>query len=209
MLTKEHGSPTLNNKPDPFDELVFIVLSQMTTSPSYERVFQRLKNEIKDWNELVDMPLETLVNLIRDAGLSQQRANRLKQIAFKLANDFGDVSLSRIYKYDDEALELYLSSLPGVGVKTARCVMMYSLGRTVLPVDTHTARLGIRLGLVESGSFKAVTSGLDDVISPELRFDFHVNAVCHGRSVCRAINAKCDSCVLLSTCPTGKRDIKV
>ena len=200
-----YRSPLLNNKPDPLDELVFIILSQMTTSPSYERVYDRLKCAMPDWQLLIETPIDDLSSLIADAGLSGQRANRLKQIACRLTQDFGEVSLAKLTDYDDETAQQYLTSLPGVGVKTAKCVMMYSLGRQVLPVDTHTARIATRLGLVASGTHLAIDRELSVVVRAPLRFDFHVNAIAHGRAVCRAVSPKCDECVLSSLCPVGRR----
>lgn len=204
LLRVRYCSPLLNNKDDPLDELIFIILSQMTTSPSYERVFDRLKAAMPDWHILTETPVSHLTSLIADAGLSGQRALRLKQIADRLIHDFGQVSLAELVDSDDKTVQDYLTSLPGVGVKTAKCVMMYSLGRQVLPVDTHTARLATRLGLVPSGSMAATDRELPVVVPPPLRFDFHVNAVAHGRAVCRAIKPRCDDCVLSSLCPAGR-----
>ena len=204
-MKARYGSPLLNNKLDPLDELVFIMLSQMTTSPSYERVYDRLKCAIPRWQSLTEMSVSDIASLIADAGLSEQRANRLKVIAFRLGQDFGKVSLTKLVEFDDETALRYLESLPGVGLKTAKCVLMYSLGRQVLPVDTHTARVASRLELVPSGSHAAIDRELSAVVPPALRFDFHVNAVAHGRAVCRAVTPKCEECVLSSLCPVGRR----
>ncbi len=205
ILVEHYGSPTLNNKEDPLDELVFILLSQMATAPSYERVFDRVKNAIPDWRMLAETPVERLTTLIQDAGLGGQRAARLKQIAARLVEDFGEVSLDEVAGYDDERAQEYLRSLPGVGLKTAKCVMMYSLGRLVLPVDTHTARVAIRLGLAADGSAMSIDQGLAAVVEPARRYDFHVNAVAHGRSVCRAPRPRCGECVLAWLCPVGRQ----
>lgn len=176
----------------------------MTTSPSYERVFERLKVAMPEWQILIETSVSYLTSLIADAGLSGQRAVRLKQIAERLLCDFGKVSLAPLVAYDDEAVKQYLTSLPGVGIKTAKCVMMYSLGRHVLPVDTHIARVAIRLGLVPAGSVAAIDRDLSTVVPSTLCFDFHVNTVAHGRAVCRAVRPRCDDCVLSSLCPVGR-----
>ena len=203
-MKARYRSPLLNNKHDPLDELVFIILSQMTTGPSYERVFDRLKGAMPDWQLLTEASVADLTSLIADAGLSGQRALRLKQIAARLVQDFGEVSLSALICWDDAAVHEYLTSLPGVGVKTAKCVMMYSLGRQVLPVDTHTSRVATRLGLVPPGGAMNIDRNLSIVVPPALRFDFHVNAVAHGRAVCRAVTPRCNDCVLSSLCPVGR-----
>ena len=176
----------------------------MTTGPSYERVYGRLKAAMPHWRSLTRTCVADLTLLIADAGLAGQRAAQLKQIGDRLADDFGEVSLAALTQWDDDAVQQYLTSLPGVGVKTAKCVMMYSLGRRVLPVDTHTARVAIRLGLVPTGSPAIVDRDLSVVIPPPLRFDFHVNAVVHGRAVCRAVSPRCDDCVLSALCPVGR-----
>lgn len=199
-----YGSPRLNNKDDPLDELFFIILSQMTTGPSYERVFERLKAGVPDWSTLLQMTADEIADIIADAGLSGQKAPRLKAIAGRLYSDFGAVSLQPLEVMADEEALAYLTSLPGVGVKTAKCVMMYSLGRPVLPVDTHTARLAFRLGIVSSSSLAAVDRRVTDVVAERLRYDFHVNAVAHGRSVCLALRPRCSDCILLTFCPTGR-----
>lgn len=204
LLKLRYGSPLLNNKQDPLDELVFIILSQMTTSPSYQRVFERLKAALPDWGLLTEVSVSKLKSLISDAGLSNQRAGRLKLIAGRLAHDFGEVSLTKLDSEDDETVKQYLMSLPGVGVKTAKCVMMYTMGRQVLPVDTHNARVAVRLGLVSDGSVLAIDRDLSTVVPPGLRFDFHVNAVAHGRATCRALRPRCEDCVLSSLCPVGR-----
>ena len=203
-LKTRYGSPRLNNKQEPLDELVFIVLSQMTTSPSYERVFERLKAAVPEWGILTEVSVSTVTSLIADAGLSNQRAVRLKLIADRLSRDFGEVSLAGLAGYDDETVQRYLTSLPGVGVKTAKCVMMYSMGRQVLPVDTHTGRVAVRLGLVSEGSAVMIDRSLSAVVPADRRFDFHVNAVAHGRATCRALKPRCDDCVLPSLCPVGR-----
>ena len=204
-LKARYHSPTLNNKSDPLDELVFILLSQMTNSVSYERVYDRVKSVIPDWNQLLKLPLSTIENLILDAGLFRHRATRLKQIAVRLNQDFGTVSLDSLFDYDDERAQSYLMSLPGIGMKSAKCILMYSLGRQVLPVDTHSARVAYRLGLVASYEHSLVDKELSVIVPPELRFDYHVNAIAHGRAICRARRPRCERCVLLSLCQFGRK----
>ncbi len=204
-LKECYHSPFLNNKSDPLDELIFIMLSQMTNSVSYERVYDRVTSVITDWQQLIEIPLSKLESLIVDAGLFRRRAIRLKQIATRLVRDFGTVSLDTLYEYDDERAQNYLVSLPGIGIKSAKCVLMYSLGRQVLPVDTHTSRIAHRLGLVSKNDPLVADDELAEVVAPNLRFDFHVNAIAHGRAICEARGPKCNNCVLFSLCQSGHR----
>src|SRR5438445_8105324 len=96
LLHSAYGSPHHDNKEDPLDELIFIVLSQMTTQPSFGRVFQRLRARIGRWDRLLDMSLPRIRRLIGDAGLSNQKAPRLRAIVRRLLADFGRVSLARL-----------------------------------------------------------------------------------------------------------------
>lgn len=201
LLQSVYGSPRHDNKDDPLDELVFIILSQMTTHKALVRVYNQVKAAYPSWGSLLEMPLDEVRALIHNAGLSYHKAPRIKAILRKIAEDFGEVSLEALRDMPDAEAEEYLRSLPGVGTKTARCVMMFSLGRQVLPVDTHVLRVAKRLGLMSEDLPEGqVHSDLDDLVAPEERYRFHVNAVAHGRTTCLAVRPHCDRCVLQEMC---------
>lgn len=203
-LERQYGSPRLNNKDDPLDELIFILLSQMTTGPSYERVFDRLKAALGTWDRLLSVAADDIRTAISDAGLANQKAPRLVMIARRLYEDFGDVTLQPLFALSDELVERYLTSLPGVGIKTAKCVMMYSLSRQVLPVDTHVERVAARLGLLPPNTARQhIHRTLEAVVRPDMRYAFHVNAVSHGREICRARAPLCSTCPLARSCPSA------
>lgn len=209
-LKSLYHSPRLNNKEDPIDELYFILLSQMTTGPSYERVFDRLRQEIHSWDDLTEMSVPELSGIVSDAGLVNQKAPRFIQIAQRLKSDFGCVTLAPLASRDNQAVENYLKTLPGVGTKTAKCVMMYSMGRAVLPVDTHVARIACRLGLLDTQvPVGRQHAALEAVVPPAHRYDFHVNAIAHGRAVCRSRHPNCGECSLSSLCPVGRGESSV
>ena len=204
-LKSIYCSPRLNNKHDPIDELYFIILSQMTTGPSYERVFDRLREAISSWDDLAEMSVHEVVEIVSDAGLVNQKAPRIIQIAQMLKNDFGHVTLAPLESRDNQGVENYLTKLPGVGTKTAKCVMMYSMDREVLPIDTHVARISCRLGLLDQQvPIGKQHAALEAVVPPTSRYDFHVNAIAHGRAVCRAKHPNCGECSLSSLCIAGK-----
>lgn len=175
----------------------------MTTGPSYERVFDRLKTAVPDWGGLLTLPLEVLTALIGDAGLANQKAPRMVAIAASLAERFGRVTLDPLRSMDDAEAEAFLTCLPGVGVKTAKCVLMYSLGRALLPVDTHVARVSRRLGLAEVKGGRAFAAAVEGAVPPDCRYDYHVNALQHGREVCRALRPKCVECPVHTLCPSA------
>lgn len=200
-LGRIYPSVDLGNKQDPLDELVFIILSQMTTSVSYIRVFDRLKARFPRWDALADARVSCVRRVIKDAGLSGQKAPRLKRIMRRLRSDFGKATLMPLATLDDKAATEYLLSLPGVGLKTAKCVLMYSLGRKVLPIDTHVARVAWRLGLLERPAQDAAAHDhLEGNVRKADRHRFHVLAVVHGRNVCTHTRPACVQCPLLSVC---------
>jgi endonuclease III len=202
LLAKTYGSPDHNNKKDPLDELVFIVLSQMTTAPSFERVYLRLRALAPRWDDVLNMPMRKFKRAIKDAGLSNQKAPRLKSIFAHLKKDFGAVSLAFLADMQTKEAEDYLVTLPGVQRKTAKCVLMYSLGRAVLPVDTHVLRVARRLGLTKAHTVgDQVHVSLEEIVPDKYRYDFHVNALSHGRAVCLAKAPRCSVCVLSRICP--------
>lgn len=205
-LERRYASPRHGNKDDPVDELVYIILSQMTTHPSYDRVYQKLKDECPEWERALEMRASDFQTLIKEAGLSGQKAPRIRAILSTLQLDFGSISLDHLEALDDGAAEEYLVSLPGVGEKTAKCILMYSMGRSVLPVDTHVRRVARRLGLTDEVSPTRVHSALADIVPPELRYSFHVNSVAHGRQTCLALHPRCDSCAVRRMCEERRNE---
>jgi endonuclease III len=205
LLHEAYGSPRHGNKDDSLDELVFIILSQMTTGPSFGRVFDRVKAEHPSWESVAALPVAKLASLINDAGLSGQKAPRLKAIFSKLKDDFGTVTLAPVAEMSDADAEHYLTTLPGVGVKTAKCVLMYSFGRQVLPLDTHVWRLTRRLGLVNAVlPYPKAHAAAEAAVAPPDRYSIHVNGLAHGRAVCLALRPRCGQCQLRRLCPYGR-----
>lgn len=176
----------------------------MTTHHSFNRVFDRLKG-CGDWNTILKMPLRRLRSIIKDAGLSGQKGPRIRAILRQTLVDFGEVTLNPLREMSDEEAFLYLTRLPGVGIKTAKCVLMYALKRKVLPVDTHGLRVARRLGLVpvETG-LAGIHDLLEAVVGPKDRYSFHVNVIEHGRKVCLPRRPRCAGCVLRHLCDYGQ-----
>ncbi|MDE3102487.1 MAG: endonuclease III [Chloroflexota bacterium] len=203
-LEREYGLPRHGNPDDPLDDLIFVLLSQMTTGPSYERVFSRLKVVPGGWERVSRMRPATLAAFIKDAGLSNLKALRVLAILRRVRADFGAITLRELRLLPDGEAEEYLVSLPGVGPKTAKCVLLYTLGRRALPVDTHLGRLALRLRLVSSKSDRAAQHAqLESLVSPSDRYALHVGALAHGRAVCRARWPRCEVCVLADLCPSS------
>lgn len=200
-LESVYHSPRLGNKGDPLDELFYILLSLQTTYWSFEKVFDSFKTKYPDWDKVRRLRPETIAKAIHYAGLSNQKAVRLKAILNKLHKDFGKCTLSPLNKMDDVEAERYLTSLPGVGTKTAKCVLMYSLGRAVFPVDSHVYRLFNRLGLSDpSISFAKAQTYFETLVPEDIRYSLHVNMVAHGRAICTDRDPKNGQCVIRRHC---------
>ncbi len=217
LLEARYASKDLGNKEDPLDELVYIQLSVQTQEAGFNRSYNDLRRAFPTWRAVLDAPTARLVRILKPSGLARQKAPRLKAIlrialrdakAAAQANGINPVkvrgpSLSFLSKLSDTEAQRYLLALPGVGPKTARCVLMYSLERAVFPVDVNVYRIFRRLGIVDPLPWKKAHDPYEAFVPPAMRHRLHVNLVHHGRQVCTPLQPKCSQCVLVSFCKTG------
>ena len=210
LLEEEYPSSNLGNKDRPFDELVYIVLANRTREEYYQEAFRRVKDLVGDWNQLPDVEDEDLAAAIGDAGLGRKKARTLKHAASLLQNDTGEVSLDFLENMSTEDAEDYLLRIRGVGPKTAKCVLMYALDRSVFPVDTHCARVGSRIGWLESSAHrytKAQMHRIEERVPPRLRKSLHIRLVQHGRKICVDGKPHCNVCPLKDLCEYYKANL--
>jgi endonuclease III len=201
LLGGVYRSPRHNNKSNPVDELVFILLSQMTTRNAYERVYDGLKKAFPRWESARMVSLCKLRSVIKSAGLARQKSIWIKAILNRIYEDFGGITLDALRERHTACAQKYLMGLPGVNLKTAKCVLLYSFGRDVLPVDTHVLRVSRRLGLLpDTAPLKRAHDYLESLVRPADRYEFHVNVLAHGRAVCRARFPLCEKCILRRVC---------
>lgn len=183
------------------DEIVATVLSQHTSDINSERAFAQLKDVFPSWEQVAAAPVEQVADAIRCGGIADQKARRIRQILAAIEEREGRINLDRLDDLDDAAVAAYLESLPGVGPKTAACVLTFALGRAAFPVDTHVHRVAIRLGWIPA---KATADQahrlLGPRVPPDIRYDLHLALITHGRQVCRAQRPRCDDCVLRDLC---------
>jgi endonuclease-3 len=197
-------------KPKPrlpiIDELVATVLSQATSDRNSERAFAELKTRFPSWEQVEAAPREEVANAIRSGGIADQKARRIQQILRAIDEREGRIDLDRLNDLDDQAVEGYLTSLPGVGPKTAACVLVFSMERAAFPVDTHVLRVATRLSWIppKTNADKAHRL-LAHRVPPEIRYDLHLALITHGRTVCKAQRPRCAECALLDLCPYGQR----
>lgn len=191
---------------DPVTELVLTLLSQNTSDTNSGRAFQQLLARYPDWDAVLASDPAELEETIRPGGLAPTKARRMRELLEQLRARLGpewDASLLATLPIG-EAKE-WLVSLPGVGPKTAACVLLFSLGRDALPVDTHVHRVSQRLGLI-GAKVNAVKAhdALEAQLPPAKYYDFHVSIIRHGRRVCHARRPRCGECVLRDRCPSAE-----
>ncbi|HEY7432485.1 MAG TPA: endonuclease III [Streptosporangiaceae bacterium] len=186
------------------DELVATVLSQHTSDINSERAFAQLKSRFPSWEQVAHAPVEEVAAAIRCGGIADQKARRIQQILAAIEEREGALSLGRLNDLGDDEAEAYLRSLPGVGPKTAACVLVFSMGRPAFPIDTHVHRVAIRLGwLPPTATADKAYQLLAPRVPPDVRYDLHVALITHGRTVCQAQRARCDTCVVRELCAYG------
>lgn len=201
LLSARYGTPLLGNKRDPISEIVFIILSARTRGSEHEAAYRRLRARFRTWAAVRDAPLLEIRQMIQTAGLSRIKALQIRGVLRQLTRDLGRLSAASLRQLDDSSLEAYLTSLPGVGIKTARCVLLYSFDRQVFPVDTNSMRLFENLGIISSPlRFEYAQDPLQCLVPSEIRYSLHVNAVAHGRQTCIPGAPKCRVCPIAHLC---------
>jgi endonuclease-3 len=184
----------------PFDVLIATILSQNTTDRNSHRAFASLYSKYDTPEKLAKAPEEEIAELIKIGGLYEQKAKLIKQIAQLVIDEYGG-SLDFVCDADPAAARKELLTIKGVGPKTADCVLLFSCGRDVIPVDTHVFRVSKRLGIVpESASHEEVHRLLMEEIPVGERGSVHVDLVKFGREICKAQNPQHDKCFLIDLC---------
>ena len=193
------------NRANPLEELLFIICSTQTNEALYSSTFASLRQRYPRFAALAAAPARDIAATIAHGGLSNQKAKLIVLILRHLVDQFGRPTLAPLREMCDEEGEQFLVSLPGVGKKTARCVMMYSLGRLMFPVDSNCWRICRRIGWVrptrpDRSCSPRDMDRLQSKIPPALRFKLHVNMVSLGRRICLPANPQCDQCPIWRYC---------
>jgi len=188
----------------PLDELILTVLSQNTSDINCERAYAAMRERYPRWHDVLEAPPAQLVAVLRPGGLANQKAPRIQAILAELAASEAGLDLGWLSGQEPEAAMAFLTALPGVGAKTASCVLLFSLGMPVMPVDTHIHRIALRLGLIGPRvSADAAHPLLTALTPPDRMLEAHLLLIEHGRRTCKARRPRCESCVLLDLCPFG------
>lgn len=201
---EQHYGRATRRRSDALDELMLAILSQNTSDANRDQAYEALRASFPDWEAVRVAPRAEVEEAIRPAGLWKQKARVLQDTLNALIEEHGRLDLSHLAGLSDEEIIEYLTSFRGVGVKTAACVLCFSMGRPYMPVDTHVHRVARRLGLIPARATAEQAHELlnrDSSVAPESRFSFHIQLIRHGRAVCRAGRPACDRCVVEILCP--------
>ena len=205
-LRKRFGDLVPPRRDDPLDELILTVLSQHTSDLNAGRSFVSLRQRFPSWDRVVRARTASVADAIRSGGLADSKAPRIQAILREIRGREGSFDLSRLRDLDDAEAAAYLTSLPGIGPKTAAVVLAFSLGRDAIPVDTHVHRVTKRLGLVPAtGSAERAGRLLHELVPDGLRTSLHVGLIRLGREICKAGIPRCRRCPLKDLCPTAPR----
>jgi len=198
---RERFSFPKREREDPIDVLIRTILSQNTSDANSHRAFANLKNRFPSWEALLKAPLEEIESAIRCGGISNIKARRIKEILKRIKEERGSLTLSFLKDLTIDEARNYLLSLPGVGDKTASCVILFSFAKPAFPVDTHIHRIINRLGILGNDLSPQEISKLIESNLPEgLFLSLHLNLIRLGREICRPRNPKCQICPLKEFC---------
>ena len=197
-----YGEPVHTPSGDPLAELILTVLSQNTADTNSGRAFTQMLRRYSSWEAVAAAPPEELVATIQIGGLAQQKAPRIQAILLAVRERSPDWDLGFLGELPLEKARTWLRALPGVGPKTAACVLLFALGRPALPVDTHVERVSKRLGLIpERLTAEQAHAALEAVVEPGAYYRFHMLLIKHGRRTCTARRPACGRCPLAAICP--------
>lgn len=199
-LARSYGNPRHGNKRNPLNELVYIILSNRSRDPAFRSAYRALRRAYPSWNRVTRSCESDIANILRPYGLASLKARTLVEIMSALRREFGYPTLRTLRDMETDEAEAVLISLPGVGAKVAKCVLMYALDRPVLPVDVHVHRVAARLGLEVKKRPDTSQRLIEDAVPARLRYSFHVNLLAHGRRTCLPRTPRCGDCCIAQFC---------
>ena len=201
-LREAYGIPGQRPHGRPVDELVLTVLSQSTNDRNRDVAFAGLRDRFPSWEEVRAAPVEEIEDAIRPGGLAPTKSRRIKEILEAIGDP---LSLDWLAEAPVPEGQAYLCDLPGVGRKTAACVLLFSFGLRDVPVDTHVGRVATRLGLLrEKAGSTEQADAMTALTPPGEELEFHLNLLRHGRHTCHSQRPDCRHCVLRRMCPYAR-----
>jgi endonuclease III len=206
VLQTACGTPEveLGNKPDPLDEAIYIILSFQTDITRLSSMWGRLRAAYPSWDAVERAAGRDVARVLHIGGLHRQKAKTIRQLLRRVRKLAGEHSLELLRTMNDEDAERFLTRLPGLSWKAARCVLLYSLGRDALPVDSNTFRILKRTSVLSPRAVyrrRSLHDAIQAAVPAHRRRVLHVNLVTHGQRTCLPRAPKCACCPLSGSCP--------
>lgn len=176
---------------DPYKVLIRTILSQRTRDENTDQATKNLFSKYKDIYDVADAPIEDVEELIRCSGFYHVKATRIKEVSRILIDQYGGVVPDNL----DELVEL-----PGVGRKTANCVLVYAFELPAIPVDTHVHRISNRIGLVSTKTPEQTEVELAKIAPKELWIKLNDLMVQFGQTICKPMGSECGICPISDIC---------
>lgn len=204
-----HSDSTLSTGllSEPLNGLIETILSHNSMVAVTRRTMQALCRDFATWQAAHEAGAFEIEKSLQGAGgnLAKTKASYIWSVLSAIHAERGDFSLHFLRMMQPADARVYLESLPGVGPKTAACVMLFNLQLVAQPVDTHIKRLSNRLGIIRSTQDKRIEEAIVSSLAQtwEANFEFHLNCIAHGQQVCRAVRPRCNSCFLVDMCPSS------
>jgi endonuclease III len=205
-LEATYGVPQNTRREDPLDELILTILSQSTSDINSRRAFESLKRRFPGWEQTRKARTSEIAKAIRSGGLANVKSVVIKNVLNEIKLRRGDLELGFLKTAPMKDAVDFLTTLKGVGPKTAACVLLFSCDRKVFPMDTHIFRISRRLGfLPERISDERAHERMERLIPARKHYSLHINFIRHGRAMCKPKNPKCDQCPLFEHCDFGQQ----
>lgn len=186
---------------DPLDELINTILSQNTNDLNRDRAYRALRSTFPTWAAVRDAPTKAVVEAIKPAGLANQKGPRIQKVLERITAERGELDIRFLVDLPVPEAKAWLTSLDGVGPKTASIVLLFALDKPAFPVDTHIHRVTGRLGLIPPKTTADQAHDiLEALVPPEWYHPFHLLVIQHGRKVCKAQRPLCEVCPLQKPC---------
>ena len=204
-LEAAYGVPVNYSSYDPLSELILTVLSQSTSDINSRRAFENLKRRFPDWESARRARPSSIAAAIKSGGLANAKSVTIKNALNEIKKRRGELDLSFLKTSQVEEAWEFLTSLTGIGPKTAACVLLFACNKKIFPMDVHILRITKRIGLVpERFTDEQSHKRMEKLVPPRKHYSLHVNLIRHGRQICRPKNPKCDKCPLVEQCDYGR-----
>lgn len=208
ILEKHYGRYKWRKRGTALDSLIGTILSQNTTDKNSGRAFEQLREKYPTYEAMMTAPLDELTETIRIAGLANQKAPRIQRSLRKVLDERGEFDLEFLGAMSADDARDWLTSIDGVGLKTASIVISFGFDGKAFPVDTHINRVSQRLGFTPEGTTPDKAHYImEAIVPPTDYYAFHIQLIQHGRAICAARRPKCDQCPLTTVCDHYQKQV--